>query len=144
MRVLISGSRNWPSFRMVQNILNDAYWRAEEAGDLPLRVRHGNAPGADTCAAAWVRMAQRADWDVYNESFPAEWQHEGCTHPKGVRNGDWYCKAAGPLRNQRMLDHPGRIDEAHFFPAEDSRGTWDMWDRAEAAGIPCFNHGAER
>lgn len=59
------------------------------------------------------------------ESYPADWANFG--------------KAAGPLRNQRMLDE-GKPDLVVAFTNDlaSSRGTRDMVRRAQAAGIPTW------
>ena len=75
---------------------------------------HGAAPGADSLAAGWANehgLAVRA--------FPAAWDLHG--------------KAAGPLRNQQMLDE-GRPDLVVAFMG--GRGTADMVERATLAGVP--------
>jgi len=74
---------------------------------------HGAARGADTLAATW---AQRRG--VLTQAFPADWNRDG--------------RAAGPLRNQRMLDE-ARPDGVVAFPG--GRGTADMNQRAKAAGV---------
>lgn len=77
-------------------------------------VIEGDAHGAD-------RLAWR--WAVANgvpvEKFPANWRRDG--------------RAAGPIRNQQMLDE-GRPDIVVAFPG--GRGTADMVRRARKAGIP--------
>ena len=54
----------------------------------------------------------------------------GCTY-----GADWakHGRAAGPIRNQRMLDE-GKPDLVVAFPG--GRGTADMVRRAKAAGVP--------
>lgn len=74
---------------------------------------HGNAPGADSLADAWG-LSRRAYVD-----YPAQWQRLG--------------RAAGPLRNQKMIDE-WRPDLVVAFPG--GSGTADMVKRAHAAGIP--------
>ena len=78
---------------------------------------HGAARGADTLAATW---AQRRS--VPTLAFPADWERDG--------------KAAGPLRNQRMLDE-ARPDGVVAFPG--GRGTADMKQRARAAGVTVWD-----
>lgn len=74
----------------------------------PEIVIHGDAKGADAMGAAWAdRMAIR------NIAVPADWQMHG--------------KAAGPIRNEQMLDHkPQRVVA---FPG--GAGTTDMIRRAK-------------
>lgn len=78
-------------------------------------VVHGNALGAD-------RLADRAAraLGLKTEPHPARWRTEG--------------RAAGPFRNQRMVDLGADVMLA--FPLGESRGTRDAMARAEAAGIP--------
>lgn len=73
----------------------------------------GCAPGADRCADGWAVC----NWTQLLE-FPADWRTHG--------------KAAGPIRNQRMLDE-GKPDVVIAFPG--GRGTADMVRRAERAGV---------
>jgi len=82
-------------------------------------VIHGAAKGADTCgdfAAKTLRLPV--------QSFPAEWDRHG--------------KAAGPIRNQRMLTE-GKPDLVLAFhdDIEGSKGTKDMVARATRAGVRC-------
>jgi hypothetical protein len=62
-----------------------------------------------------------------------DWGMKTCVHP-----ADWaaYGKSAGPIRNQSMLDHHPDIDLVLAFPADSSRGTWDMVERAVKARLP--------
>jgi hypothetical protein len=76
-------------------------------------VIHGGANGADEWADKWA-----ADRIVPQHSFKADWKAHG--------------RAAGPIRNQRMIDE-GKPDLVIAFPG--GRGTADMVRRAQAAGI---------
>jgi hypothetical protein len=107
MRVLICGSRKW----------NDQDTMEREFRDLPMDavIIHGGAPGADNMAGSIAKSRGMAT-DVY----VAEWAKYGT--------------AAGPRRNQRMLDE-GHPDLVLAFPLPGSRGTWDMVQRAKAAGF---------
>jgi hypothetical protein len=56
------------------------------------------------------------------ESFPADWEQYG--------------RAAGPIRNQQMLEaKPDRVFAFHE-DLEHSKGTGDMVRRARKAGVP--------
>lgn len=77
-------------------------------------IIHGGARGADTLAAGFAKASGKAVVE-----FKADWAAHG--------------RAAGPIRNQRMLDE-GRPDHVIAFPG--GRGTADMVARARAAGIP--------
>jgi hypothetical protein len=108
MRILVCGSRNWSDAVAIETAI--------AARSSSPTIIHGGATGADEIAHGLARMH---GWPV--EVYPADWQQHG--------------KAAGPLRNQKMLDE-GKPDVVLAFPVKDSRGTWDMIRRARAAGIP--------
>jgi hypothetical protein len=74
----------------------------------------GYAKGADQWADNWACMR-----NVPHRNYPADWKTHG--------------KAAGPIRNQRMIDH-GQPDLVLAFPG--GRGTADMIRRARVAGVP--------
>ena len=77
-------------------------------------VIHGGARGADTLAGEW------ADANGFRSRvYLARWQKEG--------------KAAGVLRNQRMLEQERPVLVV-AFPG--GKGTKDMVARAKAAGVP--------
>ena len=70
--------------------------------DQPITLIHGGAKGVDSSAAV---EGQQRGWTV--SCYPADWQQYG--------------KAAGPLRNQRMVDEQPHLALAVLDP--DSRGT---------------------
>lgn len=113
MKVLITGSRDWPHNR--RYIVHRAILAAE--ADI---VIHGNARGADGIAKWFARHM-----GITERGYDAKW---------GL-----YGKSAGPIRNQEMLDKEHRPDEpidlVLAFPLPGSIGTYDMMRRAEAAGI---------
>jgi hypothetical protein len=78
-------------------------------------VIHGAARGADTLGAEWAVERNVEVW-----AFPARWEQDGR-------------RAAGPKRNQRMLD-VGQPQGVVAFAG--GSGTADMIRRAEAAGLP--------
>ena len=84
-------------------------------------VIHGDFRGADKLAKAWAKSR-----GIPEEPYPADWGSYG--------------KAAGPKRNQRMLDE-GKPDIVVAFPGGD--GTKDMTDRARAAHIRVVDIKAE-
>lgn len=120
-RILVCGGRDFNDRAVVISALDSLVmargWitRKDDFGNfLPsVVIIHGDARGAD-------RIAD--DWAVNNwcdiESYPADWETDG--------------KAAGPIRNQRMIDE-GTPDLVVAFPG--GRGTADMVRRAERAGI---------
>lgn len=111
MRVLICGDRNWTDIETIADCIRV----------LPLHstVIHGAARGADSIAGALAGTAPTLDV----ESYPAKW--------------DRYGRAAGPIRNQQMLDE-GKPDLVLYFHDNlaQSKGTADMVRRAQKAGIP--------
>lgn len=123
MKVLVCGGRAFDDYAMVIRVLD----RIHEATpvihtlDLPPQARpggitlliHGDANGADRLGGQWAALR-----GVPVQAFPARWQEEG--------------KAAGPLRNQRMLDE-GKPDLVVGFPG--GAGTRDMLVRAERADV---------
>lgn len=106
MRVGVTGGRDYADRDAVHAAL-----RLLNRDDV---LVHGAASGADSmCAEVWGDFLGR---DV--EPHPADWTRHG--------------KAAGPIRNQEMVD--SGLDLLIAFPG--GRGTADMVRRAEAAGIP--------
>lgn len=104
LTVLVCGGRDFTDFKLVS---------AELAKLKPARVVAGCARGADHLALAWAEISG-VDWKRYY----ANWNIHG--------------PAAGPIRNQRMLESE-RIDLVLAFPG--GRGTADMVRRAKAKGV---------
>lgn len=117
-RILVTGSRAWTDYDVIRDAIEKA--AADLGGDAV--VVHGNAQGAD-------RLADRAAraLGLRTEPRSARWRTEG--------------RAAGPLRNQRMVDLGADVCLA--FPLGESRGTRDAITRAEAAGIPVRVYGRD-
>jgi hypothetical protein len=107
-RLLVCGGRDFDDRDGLYGVLD----RIAQRGT-PLIVIHGCAPGADTLAGEWAR-----ERGVMTQEFPADWTAHG--------------HAAGPIRNQQMIDE-GRPDGAVAFPGK--RGTNDMFDKLTEAGI---------
>lgn len=118
MRVLICGSRNWSDPGPINALLAGLDILAEGQNE-SLVVIHGDANGADTLAG---NLAKR--WGAKVIPEPADWDKHG--------------KAAGPIRNQKMLDDHSP-DVVYAFRCEGkSNGTDDMCNRARKAGIPTY------
>jgi hypothetical protein len=116
MRVLVCGSRTFEDEQMVRIVLDGMY---HEHGTLT--VIEGGARGADRFAGEWADKRILAD----HVQVPAQWEEYG--------------KAAGPIRNQAMLDYGPELVLAFVDkPLLESRGTLDMVTRAEEAGIPTY------
>ena len=114
MRILVTGDRNWEHAIPIVLLLTEH----ANAGDT---VIHGAARGADTIAA-WV--AGLLGLDV--EAYPANWKRYG--------------RAAGPIRNQEMLDAGIDIVLAFHHDISQSKGTKDMVTRALKHGVSVFLH----
>ena len=108
MRVLVCGGRDFDDRQLLNNTLVDLH--AAEGIDV---IIHGCAHGADEIAGTWAHYA-----GIEQVRFPADWRVNG--------------KAAGPIRNQQMLDE-GKPDVVVAFPG--GRGTADMMTRARRAGV---------
>lgn len=114
MCVLVCGGRDYAGAAQVFDVL-DSILKQTPPG--ALLILQGGASGADAIARQWC---QRRLVDYRN--YPAEWSKHG--------------KAAGPIRNQRMLDH-GKPQMVIAFPG--GKGTADMVARAKTAGVPVFD-----
>lgn len=106
MKVLVCGGRDYKDKDHVFSALDEL--KQSLSG-----LISGGAPGADTFAWDWA-------WanGFHCERFMADWKKHG--------------RAAGPIRNQTMLD-VGRPDLVLAFPG--GRGTFDMVNKAKAAGV---------
>lgn len=118
MRVLICGGRDMDRTTAWNWLERNA--KAEIGFALNLSsfkidaIIHGGARGADEAAGDWGRSEH-----VDVVCFAADWKKHG--------------KAAGPMRNARMLLE-GKPDVVIALPG--GRGTADMVRRAEDAGVP--------
>lgn len=109
MRVLVCGGRNYNDWRRVYDEM-DAINSAT-----PIEaVITGAASGVDGIALDWAKSRL-----IKCLPFPADWKKHG--------------RAAGPIRNQQMLDE-GLPALVVAFPG--GRGTADMIGRAIGANIP--------
>lgn len=112
MRVLVCGGRDYERVSQIHGAL-DALLREIPHGCMRV-IQGGCASGADRVAREWC-----VSREVEYLNYSANWVAHG--------------KAAGPIRNQRMLDD-GKPDLVLAFPG--GRGTADMVRRAKAAGVP--------
>jgi hypothetical protein len=107
MRVLVCGGRHFNDFKRVWKKLT------EVNAETPITcIISGGCSGADQFAKDWADAGS-----VPSKIFKADWA---------------LGPAAGPLRNQQMLDE-GKPDFVIAFPG--GRGTADMVRRAKAAGV---------
>lgn len=108
MKALVCGGRDYDD-RDTLFILLDRIHRQRHISI----IVHGNASGADKLAGEWAHFRGREC--IY---YPADWKRHG--------------RAAGPIRNQRMLEAE-KPDFVVAFPG--GPGTADMKRRATEAGI---------
>ena len=120
LRVLVCGSRTYADEAKVHDVLS-AINRVHGPIDT---IIDGAATGADTLGWGWGYNSP----GIKSERYAANWNLHG--------------KAAGPIRNQQMLDE-GKPDLVVAFvdkPLSQSRGTADMVCRSRAAGLRVIVH----
>lgn len=129
-RVIVTGGRDYEDKDKVYAVLTALY---DEIGEFILI--QGGASGADRLADRWARDTLTLD-PFHQEMYPADW--EGPCDPflcrmnhRRKRGTGTYCPAAGPRRNQKMLDLGADLVVA--FPG--GTGTADMVHRAQKAGV---------
>lgn len=114
MRVLVCGGRNFRSPAQVSRELDRLH------AERPITaLMQGGATGADRLAKEWATTKP----EIKRFMCTANWEAHG--------------NAAGPIRNQRMLDW--KPDLVVAFPG--GRGTADMVARAKAAGVKVIEVG---
>lgn len=144
MKILITGSRQWPESK--QFLVHAALTRA--LGECltrnppePLEVWHGDARGADAMASLWCQLmakGRHGRW-VVERKFPADWDSP-CTpdcrpgHRRARKDGSEYCPSVGMYRNQEMVD--AKPDRVYAFNKAKSAGTTRCAGMAREASIP--------
>jgi hypothetical protein len=109
VRLLVCGGRSYADEARLVSALEEIH------ATHPIScVIHGASTGADAIADRWA-----VEHRIGVARFQAHWEIEG--------------RAAGPLRNKRML-REGRPDLVVAFPG--GRGTADMVRQAKAFGVP--------
>lgn len=117
LRILVTGDRYWNQpFIIKRELENVAYMRMPPYD--VIKVIQGGANGADALAR---KIAEEQGWQSI--TVEAEW--------------DKYGLAAGPIRNQRMIDeYKPDICLAFHTDLSKSKGTLDCIKRANRVGIP--------
>lgn len=132
MRLLVCGSRDFESEVLVRQMIYNYYTTYLLLPDRrEFTVIEGGAKGADSHAANYIDQlaANASEFKTTSgvfahEQYPADWEKYG--------------KAAGPIRNKQMLEE-GKPDYVLAFtnkPLDQSKGTKNMVEQAEKAGIP--------
>ena len=117
MKVLVCGDRNWTDREAIRSWLSKLQdWGYDT-------IIQGHARGADKVSASEAKCMR-----LKVLTFPAKWEQYG--------------RAAGPIRNQEMLD-VGEPDLVVYFHNDlsKSKGTADMVRRAKKAGIEVIDGG---
>lgn len=112
IKILVCGGRQYTNRKKIHQVL-DAL--KQHYGDI--YIISGAATGADMLVIKWS-IAN----DVKYKAYPAEWTKYG--------------KAAGPIRNQQMLDEE-KPNIVVAFPG--GKGTLDMVKRSMRSEIQVFN-----
>lgn len=116
VRVIISGWRGWTNETPIHQTLKQI---KNQYGPNTTLVHGNNPKGVDAIAEKiWV------SWGLKTEKFSADWTTYG--------------KGAGPVRNQQMVDAGAAL--AIIFASEQSKGTYDLLNRAKTAKIPVWLH----
>lgn len=136
MRIITTGSRDWPDDVMSHTIIRSTMyglWHANSYSTEKLTVVHGACPtGADKIVDDWATDME--GWAEKNSSPLPGVQVVVERHP-----ADWekYGKAAGPIRNKVIADRGGHLCVAFLYEPEGkrSKGTRDMITEARNKGI---------
>lgn len=126
MKMLICGDREWDDLAAIQHLVTGTKLWCEILGEEYI-VIEGGASGADTMAGDAARYLSIEVWEI-----PARWERYG--------------KAAGPRRNQVMLEllkkaaSEGETVVCYAFHDDirKSKGTADMVKRCKKEGIPTY------
>jgi hypothetical protein len=122
MRILVTGSRDLTDDALVRDALINAI--PLDAADVTIVV--GDCPtGADRFARGFADF----DGDAADVHI-ADWTTHG--------------KAAGPLRNQAMVDSGADVCLAFYRQGASNRGTSDCVRRARASGIEVYEFTEKR
>jgi hypothetical protein len=118
MKVLVCGGRDFNDYQLLEKTLNYQHYGvgAYPSKNIELIIQ-GYARGADRLAHTW---ATRHFVKSTGDQYEADW--------------GTYGRAAGHIRNALMLKEQ-KPDLVIAFPTPESVGTWDMVDKATAAGV---------
>lgn len=127
-RVIVTGSRDWPSTALIHDALMSAWLHTESSQDMVVLI--GDCPtGADSIAKGWVRP--RIGQGVNFLEYRTHWKEWGLS--------------AGPRRNARMVEDGADLCLAFLMPCDKtncprpkphySHGTMNCLGLAREAGI---------
>ena len=120
-RVIVCGSRQFKDYDMLEEVLNSILPKYKN-----IVIVSGHGGGADLAGEEYaIRRG------LFLETFPAEW--------------DKYGRAAGPIRNSKMLEYASReLPVVVAFWDGISRGTKYTIEKAKEMGIQTYVYGVER
>jgi hypothetical protein len=110
--IVVTGSRDWTNVETVKNVLL-------EYRDLQPTIIHGGCRGLDLIAKD---VAEKIGYKTIE--VKADWQHHG--------------RAAGPIRNRKMLDMSPKQVIAFHDNIASSLGTKDTINESMRRGIPTY------
>lgn len=151
MKVLVFGSRTMRDRAPIEAAITGLYHT--RPGTEGFTIIHGGARGADSIAGEVAKdLARQWEW-VQTRAYAADWRTH---HPdwcpgakcrgRGPTQITWdRCIAAGPRRNQEMLDKEHTEDEPVTLglgfvdkKLSSSRGSDDMASRLRKARVPVW------
>lgn len=149
MRIIVTGSRDWPDPIAVHNALDELAAQHQD-----LTVVHGACPsGADHHAALWAAQHQitaephPAGWDICGRNCPRDGgAHRRPRHPSDIHHPGslpTYCPSAGPRRNWAMTALGADLCLAFLAPGQPNRGTRNCIRACDHAGIPVRRYSQE-
>lgn len=123
-RLLITGSRTWEDYNTIARQISIAISNLQGKGFTSFVIVHGNCKtGADAMANEFCNITENSfrarGIDLKTETHYAEWNKHG--------------KAAGPIRNSKMVDLGANICLA--FIKDKSKGATGCAAAAELSGI---------
>ncbi len=127
IRILVTGSRYWDDedtfIRGVTVAIEDLTGRMPAEKEIV--IVHGDARGADAMSESYVNRTRNFfaghGITIRTERHPADWNTHG--------------KAAGPIRNQKMVDLGADLCIAFLKRGEKNIGTKNCMAAARRAGI---------
>src|SRR4051794_32502063 len=114
-RVIVTGDRNWHCADLAGQVIDRLQTRYGKS----LVLIHGEARGVDLSFSLVAEFR-----GIEAEPYPADWKTHG--------------KAAGPIRNQEMVNAGADFVLAVHRDLAGSKGTRDCVRRALTAGIPVW------
>lgn len=127
MKLIVTGSRDWDDYdHFAESLEVFTYYKYPKK----VTLVHGGARGADSMCDQWAER-----WNHWRPG----WVDVKIHHADWKRHG----KAAGPIRNQKMIDENLDADFVLAFPLGESRGTRHCMQYASERGLIVVNLGEE-